>query len=219
MSLKIAVISDTHGHLPTVKPVDLVLICGDVCPVDDHSLQYQKEFLDTRYRLWLSRLEADEIVMIAGNHDFFMQERRADFRALDLPCNYLEDSSFFWIEKKLLISGSPWVPNLPNWAFHATEEKIERILDDIPDSTDILVTHGPPRSIRDRTVPKFGDVNVGSTALRDRCATLPNLKLHVFGHIHEARGEVVLAECRHINASYVDENYLTYPDGVVYLEL
>jgi Icc-related predicted phosphoesterase len=56
-------------------------------------------------------------------------------------------------------------------------------------------------------------VHVGSRSLRDRVLhSLPNLKLHVFGHIHEnggrkrsiMKGDVKIT---FVNASHVDENY------------
>jgi Icc-related predicted phosphoesterase len=53
----------------------------------------------------------------------------------------------------------------------------------IPDGLDLLVTHGPPRGIGDRAV--FG--NVGCDHLRAAVLARPP-RLHVFGHIHEARG-------------------------------
>lgn len=60
----------------------------------------------------------------------------------------------------------------------------------IPESTDILLTHGPPLGMLDRI--KHGNRNVGCDALLSRLQTgLPNLRLHIWGHIHEDRGVII----------------------------
>jgi Icc-related predicted phosphoesterase len=54
----------------------------------------------------------------------------------------------------------------------------------IPETTDVLLTHGPPMGILDRT--SRGE-RVGCEALREAVARV-RPRLHVFGHIHEAYG-------------------------------
>jgi hypothetical protein len=55
--------------------------------------------------------------------------------------------------------------------------------------TEILLTHGPPAGILDKT--RRGD-NAGCAVLTGRLAAgqLPACRLHVFGHIHEGHGAV-----------------------------
>jgi Icc-related predicted phosphoesterase len=55
----------------------------------------------------------------------------------------------------------------------------------MPSSTEILVTHSPPFGTHDQTME---GVSVGCPELSLRRWSLPNLRLHVFGHIHEAFG-------------------------------
>lgn len=51
------------------------------------------------------------------------------------------------------------------------------------------ITHGPPLRVLDRT--RRG-VSAGCPALAKRLDTsLPHCRLHIFGHIHEARGAVL----------------------------
>lgn len=60
----------------------------------------------------------------------------------------------------------------------------------IPDSTEILMTHGPPFGMLDKI--KHGNRHVGCDKLLARLQTgLPNLRLHVWGHIHEDRGVII----------------------------
>ncbi|KAJ7089217.1 hypothetical protein B0H15DRAFT_279689 [Mycena belliarum] len=56
-----------------------------------------------------------------------------------------------------------------------------------PSPTDILLTHGPPHGVLDRTTKA---TLAGCPALAARLAAL-RPRLHVFGHIHEARGAYV----------------------------
>lgn len=46
------------------------------------------------------------------------------------------------------------------------------------------MTHGPPFGIGDDT----GSGHAGCEDLLRRVSQLPNLKLHIFGHIHESPG-------------------------------
>ena len=54
----------------------------------------------------------------------------------------------------------------------------------IPDDTDILVTHGPPYKILDKT--DSGE-EPGCKLLANRVAVVKP-KVHIFGHIHESYG-------------------------------
>ncbi|KAG6844216.1 hypothetical protein H0H93_016591, partial [Arthromyces matolae] len=81
------------------------------------------------------------------------------------------------------VYGSPWSPYFHNWAFNYHREDGEALVSKFP-ATDILLTHGPPAHILDRTQSlDFA----GCADLRNH---LPRLRprLHVFGHIHESRG-------------------------------
>lgn len=52
------------------------------------------------------------------------------------------------------------------------------------------MTHGPPLGMLDKI--KHGNRHVGCDKLQSRIKSgLPNLKLHVWGHIHEDRGVIM----------------------------
>jgi len=88
----------------------------------------------------------------------------------------------------------------------------------IPENTDILITHGPPFGMLDKNID---GTYCGSKSLSDNLLRL-NLKVHIFGHIHEAYGECYQAyasnsgdcekECipighQSINCSHVNFHY------------
>ena len=47
--MRVAAISDLHGYLPDTPPCDVLLIGGDVCPVYDHGLDFQRRWLQTEF--------------------------------------------------------------------------------------------------------------------------------------------------------------------------
>jgi Icc-related predicted phosphoesterase len=215
--MNIITISDLHGHLPVIPACDVLLIAGDICPKKDHGLTRQVTWLNSEFRAWLESVPADEIVSIAGNHDFIFE--KAPHLVPDLSWTYLQDDG---VEiDGLNIWGTPWQPVFGNWAFNATAERLARQWSLIPDDTDILISHCPPYGYGDLAPRKITAENekewpspehAGCPHLRDRVLALPRLKLHVFGHIHVGRGlyHAVNAKghaIRLVNAAVVDERY------------
>jgi len=155
---------------------------------------------------WYSGLPFKHKIMIAGNHDFLFEDSpEAAKDILDRigpGIIYLNDSGVeleglkFW--------GSPVTPWFHNWAFNRVEEKINEHWDLIPVDTNILITHGPPYLTLDAT--KSG-LRVGCPELANKIEGLSDLKVHVFGHIHEADGVVEKDGVIYVNASILDLYY------------
>ena len=104
--------------------------------------------------------------------------------------------------------GSPFTPWFHDWAFNRTHD-IGRHWDLVPDSTDVLVTHGPPYGICDLLAhPDAGqDPHVGCPLLLKTIERV-RPRAHVFGHIHEARGMREHAPGRFcVNASSIGLDY------------
>jgi len=98
-------------------------------------------------------------------------------------CVYLEDSSYDL--QGYHVYGSPYVPKTMNYFgfnLKAGEETVHK-WSLIPDETDILITHGPPREILD-VIEKDGS-NVGCPILRDVVLQRVKPMYHIFGHVHE----------------------------------
>lgn len=214
--MRITAVSDLHGHLPLLPGGELLVIAGDICPVTNHNPMFQRTWLDKIFRRWLlTNQEAyGEIVAVAGNHDFVFERGLAPS---NLPWIYLEDEGV--TIDGLEIWGSPWQPPFFDWAFNLPEDELAERFALIPETTELLLVHGPPRGIGDMT--KRGE-EVGSRAL---AATLERVKpgLVVCGHIHEAYGlyncsPLGLPETQLINASMMTLEYEPL-NAPVHLEL
>lgn len=194
---KIVAIGDLHGNLPKIPPCDILLFTGDIFPVWNHSHMFQMQWLEKIFYPYLIKAPAQEIAGIAGNHDFLAYER--EDLMYELPWVYLKDETCKLGE--FTVHGSPWVPTFNDWVFMDGDERLAKWWKKIPDNCDILMTHGPAYRILDET---DDGRRVGSRTLRNRIDQL-NLKLHLFGHIHEARG----SEGIHHNVTHVNLRY--YP--------
>jgi Icc-related predicted phosphoesterase len=221
----IRAVSDLHGNLPEIESCNLLLIAGDVCPDfsgKDHfsSLEdgrfKQGDWLDTDFRPWLEKVPADEIVGIAGNHDYVFEHHDL---VPDLPWTYLEDAEANVLGFK--VYGTPWVPNLPFWAFYGDDRRLKMSREAIPSDLDILMTHGPPYGYGDIVGAKYGPragTSVGDIPLRDSLDRI-NATLHVFGHIHEGRGTWNRDGHIMANVAMVDEFYDPYPQATMEFKL
>lgn len=198
-SLKIVAISDTHGQHRSLKlsKGDIIIHAGDVSR-SGRPEQIQ-DFLD-----WFANLKFRHKIFIAGNHDFFFEKAHADVidKMILEGIIYLNDSS---VEiEGIKIWGSPITPWFNDWAFNRDRgSEIKKHWDLIPDSTDILITHGPPFGILDETV--YGK-RTGCEELLLRVYQIKP-KYHIFGHIHEDYGSFTKGETTFVNASVLDDWY------------
>ncbi len=86
----------------------------------------------------------------------------------------------------LRVFGSPITPEFRAMAFNRPRGQASaEVWARVPEQFDLLVTHGPPHRLGDRT---FLGMHVGCEALRARVPAIAP-RLHVFGHIHESFGE------------------------------
>jgi len=204
--MKIVFISDTHNqHRKVTLPLGDVLVhAGDVS--GRGSKEEVQDFLH-----WFSEQPFKYKIFIAGNHDFFIQDHPAEFRAM-LPSNviYLQDE-MTEIEG-VKIWGSPWTPEYMNWAFmKAHGKEIEEKWDMIPDDIDVLLTHGPMVGVLDQI---FSGLSVGCAALSTAVQRI-NPKYFLFGHIHESYGRQQSGATHFINGAVLNENYELSNDPVV----
>ncbi|KAJ3843268.1 Metallo-dependent phosphatase, partial [Lentinula raphanica] len=210
-------ISDTHSHTHwddggRMPRGDVLLHAGDLSSYG--TVQRLKKTID-----WLGGLEGyGTKVIIAGNHDLWLdkncselvhfdKEERAAMldacqtlmaksRLSQMGLTYLEfeettiqasDSTKEW-----KVFGSPASPLHSSGAFqYGTKEEAKEINSRIPSHTEILLTHTPPYQTLDKT---RRDKHAGCKVLGKRLTSgrLRHCRLHVFGHIHEAAGAVII---------------------------
>ncbi len=171
--------SDTHGrHRNLIVPDgDVFIHAGDITrfggEIDD--------LID--FNDYLATLPHAHKIVVAGNHDFCFERQNARSRSILTNATYLEDDGLSI--DGVTYYGSPWQPVFLNWAFNLERGKaLREKWAMIPDDTEVLITHGPPRGILDEV---FDGERVGCEDLRERIREV-RPKVHVFGHIHEARG-------------------------------
>jgi Icc-related predicted phosphoesterase len=207
--MRLALTSDLHGQLPDIPPCDALLIAGDVCPISNHDPHFQADWLRRQFVPWLSNTPARQRIFIAGNHDFVFASEPALLSGIDWPGVYLQDSGTVW--EGVQFWGSPWANELPGWPFTAPERDLQYRWDFIPDDTNVLLVHGPAHGVGDVVIgSQSGDeLHVGSRTLDRTLDRLKDLRLVVFGHIHEGAGWYRREGVPMLNASMMDVHY--YP--------
>lgn len=188
--VSIVCVSDTHNSQPTLPDGDVLIHAGDL--TQSGSLRELQATVD-----WLRAQPHAVKIVVAGNHDLFLD---ANFSARQSPNTsssssagdnltvdwgdiiYLQDTETTIVcpnGRRLRIYGSPCSPKHGNWAFQYPRSQ-DVWSGRVPDDTDILITHGPPRAHLD--LLSLGCVHL----LQELWRVQP--RLHVFGHVHEGAG-------------------------------
>lgn len=211
--MKIVAISDTHGSFPEIEPCDLLIIAGDICPMDGsfalraHDSGAQRNWVIDVFAKWLEEQPAKDIVWIGGNHDFGVELSgmgKDARRHLPSHTHYLFDEAVE-IQGKT-IYGSPWCPNLRTWAFYASDRAWEHIAEDIPTDTDILVLHSPPRALKTISLCG-GHPEWASPHIYKEIVKRIKPELCVFGHLHEGYGSEEIEGVQFVNAAHNNDDY------------
>ena len=202
--MRLVCISDTHGWDTVDVPDGDVLIHGG----DLTSSGSLEEV--ARAHAWLASLPHRHKLVIAGNHDYAFERAPSDARALMTAVTYLEDEAYEIDGVRFY--GSPWQPRFFDWAFNLDRgAPLAAVWAKIPDDTDVLITHGPPHGILDTI---HSGEQVGCEALRDALDRV-RPRVHVFGHIHEAYGQVEQDGTLFVNASTCTETYAPVQPPIV----
>jgi Icc-related predicted phosphoesterase len=205
INMKIICISDTHNLHKDLKipDGDILIHAGDMTCVG--GIDEIKEF-----NQWLGTLPHRHKIVIAGNHDLYLESVPSMANVFITNAIYLNDSG---IEiEGLKIWGSPISPNYGDWAFNRERgEAIRKHWEMIPEDTDILITHCPPFGILDWSDYASQCEHTTMAKKHEGCKDLLEIvrqkikpRLHVFGHLHNAHGQVKIGETLFINASIVN---------------
>ncbi|KDQ18115.1 hypothetical protein BOTBODRAFT_29438 [Botryobasidium botryosum FD-172 SS1] len=201
-------ISDTHGHTFTVPDGDVLVHAGDLTSWG------KMNSLDSTIQ-WIKGLPHRTKILVAGNHDELLDSklfedglnnieateddlaRAADLvkgpEALSSGIHYLEYESYEFQAKPggrtWKVYGSPGSPQYSGGGFRYFQGKeADAINARIPADIDVLITHTPPEGTLDTLRNGSTHAGCGSLAIRVSRPDFTRCRLHVFGHIHEARG-------------------------------
>jgi Icc-related predicted phosphoesterase len=166
-----------------------------------------KDFLN-----WVKNYPATYKIMVAGNHDTSIERKyitKEDYKDSDVI--YLEHETVEVAGYKIF--GSPYTPTFgQGWAFNIDRSKLYNYWSNIEEGTDIIITHGPPLGILDKTERESRRYeSCGDRALLNKVLEIQP-KLHVFGHLHDEKdvlnhGVFINDYTTFINASMVDLRY------------
>lgn len=207
MTLKIVALSDTHQlhNKISVPGGDILVHTGDF--TNRGKISEFENFIN-----WFADLPHINKILIAGNHELqFEYGPNRDYKLNLIKLHniiYLENS--FTIIDGLKIYGSPHVPQFGSWEFMKPRGKIlQAIWSNIPNDTNILLTHGPAYNRLDLVQDSDErDQHQGCQDLLARINELKQLKLHVSGHLHYNGGQTMIHNnVIFANAAICDDSY------------
>ena len=204
--LRIVCISDTHSYHRDLKIPD-----GDVL-VHAGDITWKGELpIIEDFSNWLKELPHAKKVIIFGNHEIGFQygyKRQPAIKMIeDAGAIHLDDTGIDI--DGVYFHGSAASPRFYDWEYNYDRGKdIAAVWAKIPEKTNVLITHGPPYMLGDEAPRGMGSYdNVGCKDLLEKIDKLPNLKLHVSGHIHEGYGIKDRQGVKIVNASSCTGKY------------
>ena len=227
--------SDLHGYLPNIEEgFDLLMICGDICPVIDHSIYYQEQWIKSMFIDWVKSLPYKEawskVILVPGNHDFFL-ERMSELQKLEIEMmcggrlKILKHDVYDFEYPvsdgldSLKIFGTPYCSIFGRWAFMVNDETLEKKFNQIDNDVEILLSHDSPNiyGLGDVTEGPFKQIGSGNKILPKHIERIKPLIYHC-GHFHsgnkkfEERNGTWMA-----NVCYIDESYSPSYDVLTYV--
>lgn len=218
--MTVTAISDIHGHLIKIDPCDILLICGDVSPLEiqkDYTQMISWLFKD--FRKWIEEMPCDRVIMTPGNHDYLFQKICKEYGITELfgklyilvnaEFNHYDSNDDKWYK----IYGTPQCKQFGTWPYMPGNINLPNFYKRIPENVDILITHDSPEIGYVGNIMEAANANypngipAGNPYLKE--AILDKKPKYVLsGHIHS--GDHNLTEYEDIklaNVSLLDESY------------
>lgn len=223
--IKVVTTSDWHGTLPQIPKCDILLIAGDIVPLEEQdSLRRSLIWFEHVFLPHIKTLACKKCFFIGGNHDFFLTADMASYinaiikyHGLSKKLVYLLDDTVEY--KGLRIYGCPWIVSPRGWAFYSSCPKW--IYSRIPANLDILLCHQAP------LIDGVGKSNIGTKNEKEwgspelAYAITKSAPRYVFcGHIHSGNHAGVTIDNTTIyNVSLLNEAYMeSYPPRMITIE-
>jgi len=190
-ALSLVLLSDTHElHRKIDVPYGEILIHAGDFTLFSRSLRAIEDF-----NTWLGELPHPHKVVVPGNHEFFLEG--------DLSRRSLLSNATVLIKEAIEIGGlhiwgSPVTPLFGAAFGMSSAEDRRKMYAGIPESTDLVVSHGPPYGILD-AAPESG-FHSGCRELFDAIMRVKP-KLVACGHVHGAYGIFQTDDTTFVNAA------------------
>lgn len=186
-------LSDTHGqhkNLKSLPEADVIVHSGDFTFAGSEEEAY--DFMN-----WFCNLPYKHKIFIAGNHDMCMYG--ADhIDGLSRNVHYLYNNS-------VVIDGIKFY-GIPMFMEDCMDGNLDVFINNIPDDTDVLITHMPPKGTCDLANYGKGPEHRGNDTLAELLKKL-HPTCHLFGHEHDAYGKTIKENVIYSNACVVDSRY------------
>lgn len=186
-------LSDTHGqhkNLKSLPEADIIVHSGDFTFAGSEEEAY--DFMN-----WFCNLPYKHKIFIAGNHDMCMYG--ADhIDGLSRNVHYLYNNS-------VVIDGIKFY-GIPMFMEDYMDGNLDVFINNIPDDTDVLITHMPPKGTCDLADYGKGPEHRGNATLAELLKKL-HPTCHLFGHEHDAYGKTIKENVIYSNACVVDSRY------------
>lgn len=194
---KIAAFSDIHGNIKNYKDIfpgiELVILPGDFCNLDDVEEQ-KKEFPELSNTLVEMFPDAQEFIVVPGNHDFLLERISTSWNPELEYRNLLGHKFRVLVDEKYVFTNLLNGDEITMYGCPRTDLNMafphlwgNNDIKRIPSGLDFLITHEAPRwydlPCVKEYVGRFGTSEPGSKLLYDRVQKV-RPKIHFFGHIH-----------------------------------
>ena len=184
MSLKIWHISDTHSYhdlLDIPSNIDVVIHSGDCSNYKD-SKNNEPEVRD--FIEWYSKIDIPFKIFVPGNHDTSIERgivKMSDFTSKDIM--FLNSTDVIY--KDIKFWGTPCTPSFgTGWAFNKQRTKMHDLWQLVPEDTNVLISHGPPKGILDLSYNQDNELEFcGCNAMKTHVQN-KQYDAVLFGHIH-----------------------------------
>lgn len=163
------------------EPCDVMAFSGDESNERDplpNALEFY-DFID-----WYAEQNATHKIMIAGNHSAYIYQNEKHAR------KEIENRGIIYLNKSqveidgIKFWGEPLTPTFGNWYFMVKRESSHKHFEKIPNDTDVLITHGPPRGVLDLTENRLGTLEMAGDTALGRIINDKRIPYVLFGHIH-----------------------------------
>ena len=212
--MRIVAISDLHGTFPPDIPeCDLLIIAGDVCPDRFEGIrkaskepERQLRWFQNVFVPWVERQPCKEAVSTWGNHDWCGHlQPNAEYGKLTVVSDelYCTEEANIWL--------TPWSNQFMDWAFMKHHSELGKIYAQIPEGTDILVSHQPPYGFGD-LYPNLESGKMEHIASSELLYHIERVRpsIVVCGHLHGGHGKYQHGPTTIYNVSILNEGYQLY---------